>query len=143
MYSMAGDKTHAIDAVEEVARLKRANAPGYGRVPWEKIYFQEGTIQFWYRDFDQALENLKKVAAAANELDLNTGVYTYLRIGQIYDLKGQRTQAARRNTARPSHMRRNRMRRRKRRSVWRRRIGGGESALSSGKAVALRCLTRK
>jgi tetratricopeptide (TPR) repeat protein len=93
MYSMAGDKAHAIEAVEEVARLKRADAPGYGRVPWEKIYFQEGTIQFWYRDFDQALDNLKKVAAAASDMDLNTGVYTYLRIGQIYDLKGQRTLA--------------------------------------------------
>jgi tetratricopeptide (TPR) repeat protein len=93
MYSMAGDKTRAIAAVEEVARLKRASAPGYARVPWEKIDFQEGTIQFWYRDFDQALENLKKVAAAANDLDLNTGVYTYLRIGQIYDLKGQRAMA--------------------------------------------------
>jgi tetratricopeptide (TPR) repeat protein len=93
MYSMAGDKAHALDAVEEVARLKRANAPGYARVPWEKIYFQEGVIQFWYRDLDQALDNLKKVAAAAADVDLNTGVYTYLRLGQIYDLKGQRAQA--------------------------------------------------
>jgi tetratricopeptide (TPR) repeat protein len=93
MYSMAGDKTHALEAVEEIARLKRANAPGYGRVPWEKIDYQEGTIQFWYRDFDPALENLKKVAAAANEVDLNTGVFAYLRIGQIYDLKGQRAMA--------------------------------------------------
>ena len=93
MYSMAGDKTHALDAVGEIERLKRANAPGYGRVPSEKIDFQKGTIQFWYRDFDQALENLQKVAAAANEVDLNTGVYAYLRIGQIYDLKGQRALA--------------------------------------------------
>jgi tetratricopeptide (TPR) repeat protein len=93
MYSMAGDKAHALEAVEEVARQKRANAPGYGRVPWEKIYFQEGTIQFWYRDFDAALENLTKVAASANDVDLNTGVYTFLRIGQIYDLKGQRARA--------------------------------------------------
>jgi tetratricopeptide (TPR) repeat protein len=93
MYSMAGDKTRALDAVGEIERLKRANAPGYGRVPSEKIDFQKGTIQFWYRDFDQALENLQKVAAAANEVDLNTGVYAYLRIGQIYDLKGQRALA--------------------------------------------------
>jgi tetratricopeptide (TPR) repeat protein len=93
MYSMAGDKTDAIDAVEEVARLKRAHAPGYDRVPWEKIYFQEGTIQFWYRDLDQALDNLQKVAAAASDVDLNTGVSTYLRIGQIYDMKGQHAQA--------------------------------------------------
>jgi tetratricopeptide (TPR) repeat protein len=93
MYSMAGDKKRALQAVEEVARLKRAAAPGYARVPWEKIYFQEGVIQFWYRDFDDALGNLKKVTVAANEVDLNTGVYAYLRIGQIYDLKGQRSLA--------------------------------------------------
>jgi len=93
MYSMSGDKAHSIEAVEEVARLKRTHAPGYDRVPWEKIYFQEGIIQFWYRDLDQALDNLTKVAAASDEVDLNTGVSAYLRIGQIYDLKGQRAQA--------------------------------------------------
>ncbi len=64
MYSMAGDKTHALEAVEEVARLKTRHAPGYDRVPWEKIYFQEGTIQFWYSELDPSLENMKKVAAA-------------------------------------------------------------------------------
>jgi tetratricopeptide (TPR) repeat protein len=93
MYSMSGDKEHSIEAVEEVARLKRTHSPGYDRVPWEKIYFQEGTIQFWYRELDQALDNLTKVAAAAEEVDLNTGVSAYLRIGQIYDMKGQHAQA--------------------------------------------------
>ncbi len=65
MYSMAGDKTHALEAAEEVAQLKTRHAPGYDRVPWEKIYFQEGTIEFWYNDLDRALENMKKVAAAS------------------------------------------------------------------------------
>src|ERR1022692_3899608 len=50
MYSMAGDKVHGLEAVEEAARLKTAHAPGYDRLPWEKIYYQEGSIQFWYRD---------------------------------------------------------------------------------------------
>jgi tetratricopeptide (TPR) repeat protein len=93
MYSMAGDKTHAIDAVEEVARLKTRHAAGYDRVPWEKVYFQEGTIQFWYNDLDQSLENLKKVAAANEQVDLNTGVYARLRIGQIYDMTHRRNEA--------------------------------------------------
>jgi tetratricopeptide (TPR) repeat protein len=93
MYSMAGDKTHAIDAVEEVARLKTRHAPGYDRVPWEKVYFQEGTIQFWYNDLDQSLENLKKVAAAKEQVDLNTGVYARLRIGQIFDMTHRRNEA--------------------------------------------------
>jgi tetratricopeptide (TPR) repeat protein len=93
MYSMAGDKRHGLDAVAEAARLKREHAPGFDQMPWEKIYYQEGSIQFWYRDEDQALENLKKVAAGIENVDLNTGAYTFLRIGQIYDMTHHRTEA--------------------------------------------------
>jgi tetratricopeptide (TPR) repeat protein len=93
MYSLAGDKTHALEAAEEVARLKTRRAPGYDRLPWEKIYFQEGTIEFWYNDLDRALENMKKVAAASEEVDLNTGVSAYLRMGQIYDMTHRRAEA--------------------------------------------------
>ena len=93
MYSMAGDKTHALEAAEEVAQLKTSHAPGYDRVAWEKIYFQEGTIEFWYNDLDRALENMRKVAAAAAEVDLNTGVSAYLRMGQIYDMTHRRAEA--------------------------------------------------
>lgn len=93
MYSIAGDSVRSIAATEEIARLKTAHAPGYDRVPWERIYFQEGTIQFWYRDFDRALENLKKVVAAPQNVDLNTGASAWLRIGQIYDLTRHRAEA--------------------------------------------------
>jgi tetratricopeptide (TPR) repeat protein len=93
MYSMAGDKTHALDAVEQVAQLKKRHAAGYDRVPWEKVYFQEGVIQFWYNDLEQSLENLKKVAAASEDVDLNSGVYARLRIGQIYDMTHRRNEA--------------------------------------------------
>jgi tetratricopeptide (TPR) repeat protein len=93
MYSMAGDKQHGLDAVQEAARLKRAHAPGFDQMSWEKVYYQEGSIQFWYRDEDQALENLKKVAAGIDNVDLNTGAYTLLRIGQIYDMTHRRAEA--------------------------------------------------
>ena len=95
MYSMANDKAHALQAVEEVAALKKNHAPGYDRIPWEKIYFQEGTIQFWYRDLDDALENLKKVAgaSASDDVDLNSGAFAWLRMGQIYDMTHRRSQA--------------------------------------------------
>lgn len=93
MYSMANDKDHALEAVREVSALKTSHAPGYDRVAWEKIYFQEGTIQFWYNELDGALDNMKKVVAAPEDVDLNTGVYAYLRIGQIYDMTHRRTQA--------------------------------------------------
>jgi len=90
MYSMAGDSANGLEAVREVARLKTMHAPGYDRVPWEKIYFQEGTIEFWYNDLNDALENMRKVTAAAQDVDLNTGVSAYLRMGQIYDLTHRR-----------------------------------------------------
>jgi len=93
MYSIAGDQAHALEAAEQVAQLKARHAPGYDRVPWEKIYFQEGTIEFWYNDLDRALENMKKVAAASEEVDLPTGVSAYLRMGQIYDMTHRRAEA--------------------------------------------------
>jgi tetratricopeptide (TPR) repeat protein len=93
MYSQAGDKARGLEAVEEVARLKTRHAPGYDRVPWEKIYFQQGTIEFWYNELDRSLEHMKKVTAAAEDVDLNTGVLAYLRIGQIYDMKNRRAEA--------------------------------------------------
>lgn len=93
MYSMAGDGKQALAAVAEVERLKTSHAAGYDRVPWEKIWFQEGTIQFWYRDLNGAMENLQKVAGAGDRVDLNTGVQARLRIGQIYDLTGRRALA--------------------------------------------------
>jgi tetratricopeptide (TPR) repeat protein len=93
LHSMAGDRTRAMAAVEEVARLKTAHAAGYDRVPWEKIWFQEGTIEFWYRDLGRAEENLWKICRNPAEIDLNTEVFAWLRLGQIYDLTGRRNQA--------------------------------------------------
>jgi tetratricopeptide (TPR) repeat protein len=93
MYSLGGDGGHALEVVEELARHKANGDPSVDRLAWEKIYFQEGTIQFWYRDLDGALENLKRVADSPNELDLNSGAQAYLRIGQIYDLKSRRPEA--------------------------------------------------
>jgi tetratricopeptide (TPR) repeat protein len=93
MYSQSGDGVRGLQALEEVARLKERHAPGFDRVPWEKIYYQEGSIQFWYNDLDRSLENMKKVAAAGDEVDLNSGVQALLRMGQIYDMKQRRAEA--------------------------------------------------
>ena len=86
MYSGLGDGQKAIACVQQVEQLKTKGATGYARVPWEAIYYQLGTIQFWYNNLDAALENMKKVTAHADEVDLNTGVLAWMRVGQIYDL---------------------------------------------------------
>jgi len=93
MYSLGGDGKAALEVMQEVARDKAANARGLDRLPWQKIYYQEGTIEFWYRDLKDALDNLKKVTAEPDEVDLNTGAFAYLRIGQIYDLTSHRAEA--------------------------------------------------
>ncbi len=95
MYSDAGDGKAALAAVDEIEHLKQTNSPGYAKLQQEKIDFARGTVQFWYRDYDHALENMQKVAATAKDLDLNTGVTAWLRLGQIYDLKGNRAEARR------------------------------------------------
>jgi len=87
MYSALGDGKKAIACVQQVAQLKTEGAPGYARVPWESLYYQLGTIQFWYGQLDAALSNMQKVTAHADEVDLNTGVLAWMRVGQIYDLK--------------------------------------------------------
>jgi tetratricopeptide (TPR) repeat protein len=93
MYSMAGNGKAALEAVDEVARMKTRGEPGFDRLPWEKVWFQAGIIQFWYNDLDRSLENMRKVTAASNEIDLNTGVQAWLRMGQIYDMTHRRQQA--------------------------------------------------
>ena len=86
MYAALGDKNKALSYVQQVAQLKTQGAPGYARVPWESIYYHLGTIQFWYGDLAAALANMQKVTAHADEVDLNTGVLAWMRVGQIYDL---------------------------------------------------------
>lgn len=93
MYSDLGQKDKAIGAIQKVAEMKRQDLPGYAQVPWEKIYFQLGNIQFWYRDLDGALENMKRVTSSRNEVDLNTGVLAWMRMGQIYDMTNRRSEA--------------------------------------------------
>jgi tetratricopeptide (TPR) repeat protein len=90
MYGSLGSRQNALSALSEIARLKEENAPGYERVPWEKIYYETGNLEFWFDDFDRALDNLKKVTQTPEQLkdlDLNTGVLALMRQGQIYDLQ--------------------------------------------------------
>ena len=92
MYASSGDRKNALDSLGEIQRLKQENSVGYERLPWEKIYYETGNLQFWFDDLDRALENLKKVTASAEqlkELDLNTGVLALMRQGQIYDLQNR------------------------------------------------------
>ena len=92
MYAALGQRTEALAALAEIARLKQGGATGFDRISWEKVYYETGNLQFWFDDLDRALETLKKVTASAaqlRELDLNTGALAYMRQGQIYDLQNR------------------------------------------------------
>ena len=90
MYAAVGQRTKALDTLAEVARLKEVRTPGFDRLPWEKLYYETGNLQFWFDDLESALVNLKKVTATPaqlRELDLNTGALAFMRQGQIYDMQ--------------------------------------------------------
>ncbi len=93
MYGESGEKDKALAVIAQVDEMKRAHAPGYDQLAEEKIRYTRGNLLFWYNDLDQALEDITKVTAHADALDLNTGVYAWLRLGQIHDLMGQRGEA--------------------------------------------------
>lgn len=90
MYSDLGDQEKALAPLRRLERQKLAGSRYLDPLSLEKIRFAQGNIQFWYNDLDAAIENLKAAAAHAEDLDLNTGVLALMRLGQVYDLKGQR-----------------------------------------------------
>lgn len=93
MYSDLGDKQSALKILAEIEVLRRSGSPGYASLPPEKIQYLKANLLFWYGDLDPALSDLKQVTKRADELDLGTAVMAWLRLGQVYDLKGQRQDA--------------------------------------------------
>ncbi len=93
MYSDLGDKQSALQVLAQIDELRRDGAPGYTALPRPRIQYAKGNLLFWYGDLDPALADLKQVTQKSDELDLNTAVMAWLRLGQVYDLKGQHGQA--------------------------------------------------
>lgn len=93
MYSDAGDKASALAALDKVDELKRAGAPGYASLASEKIAYYRGNLLFWYNDLDNAIAHLRKATAKPAALEPHAAVLAWLRLGQAYDLKGQRSEA--------------------------------------------------
>jgi tetratricopeptide (TPR) repeat protein len=93
MDAAAGRRKDALETLAGIAKLKQDNAPGYGRIPQEKIDYETGNLQFWFDDLENALKNLQNATASPDhlkELDLNTGVLALMRQGQIHDLQHRR-----------------------------------------------------
>jgi tetratricopeptide (TPR) repeat protein len=93
MYSDLGQKDSALAALEKIEQLKRANTSGFAALPMEKINYYRGNLLFWYRDLDRALEEMKKATSRTGGLDPHTALMAWMRLGQLYDMKGQRKEA--------------------------------------------------
>ena len=93
MYSDLGDKNSALRVLAEVEDLRQNGAPGYRNLSPEKIGYLRANLRFWYGDLDAALADLKQVTQKTAMLDLGTVVMAWLRLGQVYDLKGNHKQA--------------------------------------------------
>ena len=93
MYSDLGDKRSALQVLAQIEDLRSAGAPGYASLRPERIQYAKANLLFWYGDLDPALSDLKQVTEKAQDLDLSTAVMAWLRLGQVYDLKGDRAQA--------------------------------------------------
>ena len=93
MYSDAGDKKAALRVLDEVGRLQAQRAAGYRNLPVEKIVYLRGNLLFWYGDINPALADMKRVTSNISTLDLGTAVLAWLRLGQLYDLKGDHGRA--------------------------------------------------
>ena len=93
MYSDLGDKNSALEVLARVDELRREGVAGYVNLPAEKLKYLKGNLLFWYGELDPALADLKEATQKADELDLNTAVLAWLRLGQTYDLQGNHQDA--------------------------------------------------
>jgi len=93
MYGDLGQKEDALAVLARMDQLKRDGAPGFKTLPAGKIQYARGNLLFWYREYPTAIENLSKVTAATANLDVNTAMNAWMRLGQAYDLLGKRSQA--------------------------------------------------
>jgi len=93
MESDAGKKDQALAEIAQIRELERGGAPGFTTLAPEKIDYLEGNFLFWNDDLNEALVHMKRAVAKAHELDLNTALLSWMRLGQIYDLEGHHAAA--------------------------------------------------
>lgn len=93
MHGDLGQKDEALAVLARMDQLKREGAAGFKSLPAGKIQYARGNLLFWYREYPTAIENLTKVTAATANLDVNTAMNAWMRLGQAYDLLGKRAQA--------------------------------------------------
>jgi tetratricopeptide (TPR) repeat protein len=95
MYADLGRKDEALAVLREMEQLKSSGARGYKDLPPGKIHYSRGNLLFWYREYETAIVELRKVIAGGTAAGLNTYLNAWLRLGQSNDMLGRRAEALR------------------------------------------------
>jgi tetratricopeptide (TPR) repeat protein len=93
MYADLGDKAKALEALDRLVELKKSGAPGFARVPAERIALSRGVVLFWYEEPAEAVPYLKAAAAGSELLDPNSAQLAWVRLAQCLDMTGKRAEA--------------------------------------------------
>jgi len=93
LYSDLEQEQQARAVLAEMDATLAKNANAFPRMPKARLAYAKGNFLFWYRDFDAALPQLRAASQGSEDLDLHTGVLAYMRLGQAYDMKGERANA--------------------------------------------------
>lgn len=93
LYSDLGQEQNVSQVFREMESAIAKNPKFFHAMPPARLAFAKGNFQFWYRDYSKALDSLKEATADAEAMDLHTSVLAYMRLGQVYDLLGNRGSA--------------------------------------------------
>jgi predicted Zn-dependent protease len=93
VYTDTGSKEKALAEIAAIRERKQNGAPGFERVTEEKIEYVTGNLLFQQRDLNGALDHMQKATTNSAALDPNTRILSWMRLGQIHDLRGERGQA--------------------------------------------------
>lgn len=93
LYSDLGQEQNVSQVFREMEAAIAKDPTFFHAMPPARLAFAKGNFQFWYRDYPKALESLKEATAEAEDMDLHTSVLAYMRLGQVYDLLGNRKAA--------------------------------------------------
>lgn len=88
-----GDLAKATAALDRCEALKRSAAPGFARLPQERIEYARGNLLFWYNEPERAIPHLRVAATGHAHLDPYSGSMAWFRLGQCLDLTGQHKEA--------------------------------------------------
>ncbi len=93
MYGDLGNRAKALGTVNEMDELRRTGAAGYAHLPEALVHSTRGGVLMQLHDLDAALAEMKFATAGSATLEVWAAGIAWVRLGQIYDLKGQRQQA--------------------------------------------------